>query len=280
MPIELVSIATDTVPLDGLYYEPEGGATSGGVLLIHGNTMNFYTGALRFLPPALVKLGFACLAFNRRGHDILTTRASRFAEGGAFQLAREAIADNRLAARWLAERGHPHPVVIGHSNGGMLAVRHFVDHPRTPAMVLLSAHGGGKTVMQKTSKAGLMAGDRLEELTAQARALVAAGRGGELLQMPGWWYVISAESFIDRLESTPDTLALAPRVTCPTLFIRGDQESRDQYPAEEFQKRAAGPCDVEIVASCDHFYNGREANVIELVTAWLARVLRLKRTAR
>jgi hypothetical protein len=109
---ELVSIPTDTKPLDGAYYGPEGGATAGGVLLFHGNTMNFYTGAMRFLPPVLIKLGFACLAFNRRGHDILGTRDSRVPVGGAFQTVQEGIEDNRLAAQWLAQRGFPHPVVI------------------------------------------------------------------------------------------------------------------------------------------------------------------------
>ena len=73
----LVSIPTDTVPLDGAYYEPEGRATTGAALLFHGNTMNFYQGAPRFLPPVLTALGLACLAFNRRGHDILSTRDSR-----------------------------------------------------------------------------------------------------------------------------------------------------------------------------------------------------------
>jgi len=105
MRAELVSILTDTVPLDGLYYEPEAGRARGAALLFHGNTMNFYTGPMRFLPSALVRLGLACLAFNRRGHDILSTRSSRVAEGGAFQTAGEGIEDNRLAARWLAARG-------------------------------------------------------------------------------------------------------------------------------------------------------------------------------
>jgi hypothetical protein len=35
--------------------------------MFHGNTMNFYVGAPRFLPPALTAFGLACLAFNRRG---------------------------------------------------------------------------------------------------------------------------------------------------------------------------------------------------------------------
>jgi pimeloyl-ACP methyl ester carboxylesterase len=269
---ELVSVPTETVPLDGLYYEPEGKA-AGAVLLFHGNTMNFYTGPPRFLPPALTRLGLACLAFNRRGHDILSTRNSRAPEGGAFQLAREGIEDNRSAARWLAARGFAHPAVIGHSNGGMLAVQHVADHPGTPALVLLSAHLGGKNILERTSRAGLMAQDRVEEFNARARTLVAEGRGRELMLMPGWWYAISAESYLDRLTGTPDVLALAPTIKCPTLYVRGGEESRENYPAEEFQARAGGPCDVEIVPGCDHFYNGREEAIQRLVSSWLAKTL-------
>jgi hypothetical protein len=66
---ELISIETDTLPLDGAFHRPDAETTVGAVLLFHGNTMNFYVGAPRFLPPALTKLGLACLSFNRRGHD-------------------------------------------------------------------------------------------------------------------------------------------------------------------------------------------------------------------
>lgn len=273
MRTELVSIATDTLPLDGALHRPDSEPTAGGVLLFHGNTMNFYVGAPRFLPPALTELGFTCLAFNRRGHDILSIRDSRAAEGAAFQLTAEGIADNRYAARWLAERGFPQPVVIGHSNGGMLAVKHVADHPDTPAMVLLSAHGGGRDGVRRSSRAGLMAGNRLDEITVQARALVAAGRGRELMLMPGWWYAISAESFLDRLTEMPDVLELAPQIRCPTLYIRGDREDRGSYPAEAFKERAGGPCEVAIVPDCDHFYVGREAAICDLVAGWLARTL-------
>jgi len=274
MRAELVSIPTGTIPLDGLYYEPEGRA-AGAALLFHGNTMNFYVGVLRFLPPVLVELGLACLAFNRRGHDILSTRNSRVPEGGAFQLASEGIEDNRIAARWVADRGFANPVIIGHSNGGMLAVRYVADHPRTPALVLLSAHLGGKNIMERTSKTGLMAQDRVEEFTARARELVASGRGRELMLMPGWWYAISAESYLDRLTETPDGLALAPTIKCPTLYVRGDKESRENYPAEDFRARAGGPCDVEIIPGCDHFYNGREEAIQAIVSSWLAKALHL-----
>ncbi|MGZ8228342.1 MAG: alpha/beta hydrolase [Burkholderiales bacterium] len=270
MRLELVSIPTPTLPLDGLLYEPDGGATAGGVLLFHGNTMNFYVGAPRFLPPALTRLGFACLAFNRRGHDMMSTRNSRKAEGGAFQMTREAIEDNAIAARWMADRGYAQPVVIGHSNGGMLGVRHTVDHPNTRALVLLSAGRGGATTVQSGGTEGLLAGDRFGEIHARARELVAAGRGKELLLLPGWWYVITAESFIDRLTEVPDTLALAPKVKCPILCIRGDKENAERYPAEVFARAATAPATARVIENCDHFYNGREDTVAEVVTSWLA----------
>ena len=60
--------------------------------------------------------------------------------------------EERLAEQDEAEvqnraRGDPASFLekIGHSNGGMLAVKHVSDHPETPAMVLLSAHGVGMT---------------------------------------------------------------------------------------------------------------------------------------
>jgi len=273
----LVTIPTDTTPLDGALYEPEG-APRGAALVFHGNTMNFYVGPPRFLPPVLARLGLAVLAFNRRGHDILGIRASRAAEGAAFQTTREAIADNRIAAEWLGARGFRHPIVIGHSNGGMLAVRHVADHPQTRALVLLSAHCGGRDLVARASRTGLLAGNRVEEITVQARALVAGGRGRELMLLPGWWYVTSAESFLDLLTELPDIVELAPRIACPALFLRGDQEPADLYPAEAFQRRAGGPCTVEIVRDCDHFYVGREEAVAERVAAWLARLLEPEKT--
>jgi pimeloyl-ACP methyl ester carboxylesterase len=272
----LVSIPTDTVALEGAWHEPEGPAL-GAALLLHGNTMNFFTGAPRFLPPVLTRMGLACLAFNRRGHDILGIRDSRVAEGAAFQTYAEAIDDNRVAAAWLAARGFPAPVVIGHSNGGTLAVQHVAEHPRTPALVLLSAHCGGREMVPRASRAGLLAQDRLLEITEQARQLIAMGRGRELMLLPGWWYVTSAASFVDALENCPDVLQLAPRIGCPALYLRGDREPRELYPAEAFARRAAGRCDVEIVPDCDHFYAGREDAVSTIVCSWLANALKRPR---
>ena len=94
------------------------------------------------------------------------------------------------------------------------------------------------------------------------------------MQLPGWWYVITAESFVDLLSEVPDVVELAPRIGCPSLYLRGDQELAEIYPAEEFRRRAGGPCTVEIVRNSGHFYVGREDAVAEMVAGWLARTLR------
>ena len=144
-----------------------------------------------------------------------------------------------------------------------VAVRHVADHPETSKLVLLSAHCGGKNMLPLSCRNGLLARDRLEEYLSLARTLAPR----QLMPMPGWWYVITAEGFLD-LQNCPDILELAPKIRCPVLYIRGDKEPPDLYPAEEFAKKAN--CRVEIVANCDHFYNGREEAVCELVSRWLA----------
>ncbi|MDB5602865.1 MAG: hypothetical protein JWN71_4909 [Xanthobacteraceae bacterium] len=271
MPISLISIPTDTHALDGLFYHPDEPART-AAMLMHGNCMNFYIGVPRFLPPHLTKLGLASLAFNRRGHDMVATLNSRAVSGGAFQTTGEAIEDNRYAAAWLGERGFASPIVIGHSNGGLLAVRHVADHPETPALVLLSAHLGGKAVLPLASKVGLLGGERMAEVERQAREMVAAGRGGELMVLPGWWHVLTAESYLDYGEELPDLLALAPQIKCPVLYIRGDKEPAHIYPAEEFAARTKR-CDVRILPNCDHFYGGQEDAVADIITEWLKDVL-------
>jgi pimeloyl-ACP methyl ester carboxylesterase len=271
MRTELITLPTGSTPLDGAFYLPDDRPPIGSVLLFHGNRMSFLWGAPRFLPPVLTALGYACLAFNRRGHDIMSIRDSRQAEGAAWQMTHEAIEDNRIAARWLEDRGLPDPVVVGHSNGGMLAVRHVADHPRTPGLVLLSAQCGGRAMVRHAASAGALDGMDLDAVAAAARAKVEEGRGRDLMFLPGWWYVSSAESFLDRMDNLPDTLELAPRIACPSLYLRGDSEPADLYPAEAFAAGSAGPCEVSIVDRCDHFYRGREAEVAARVAAWFRR---------
>jgi pimeloyl-ACP methyl ester carboxylesterase len=86
--------------------------------------------------------------------------------------------------------------------------------------------------------------------------MVAAGRGGELMVLSGWWHVITAESYLDYGAELPDLLVLAPEIKCPVLYLRGDKEPAHIYPAEEFAARAER-CDVRILPNCDRYYGGK-----------------------
>jgi pimeloyl-ACP methyl ester carboxylesterase len=271
---ELISIPTSTHPLDGAYYVPEG-AIRGAAMYCHGNQMNFYVCAARFLAPYVTSLGYAFLAFNRRGHDSVSTYNSRDPVGGAYQTVAEGIEDNELAAGFLKEKGFAAPIVIGHSNGGVLASEHVARHPETPALILLSAHAGGNRLTHPRSARSFTINDKTVEQTKEAEALVAAGKARQLMLIPTWWWVISAQTFLDRLTNAPDLVENARRIRCPILFIRGDQEPVDNYPAEKFKENSAGPCDIAIIPNCDHFYVGAEERVAKTVTDWLTQTLTL-----
>lgn len=269
---ELVSVPTSAAPLDGLLYRSDA-PVRGGVLLMHGNMRNFYSGPARFLPGHLVPRGFDCFAFNRRGHDILTTGDDRLPQGGAYQTASESMEDNELAAAFLAEEGHPHPIVIGHSNGGLLAATFAARHPEVRALVLLSPHAGGPGHVEHLARTGLLGGDRHDQLLAEARRLVAEGRGQDLMRTPGWWYVLSAASYVDRVDASPTLLDAAPSITRPVLLIKGAGESDDQYPIGAFAERCPGPSDVVRLDGADHFYSDLTAVVGTIVVEWLDGVL-------
>jgi pimeloyl-ACP methyl ester carboxylesterase len=273
--LELISIETETSPLDGIFYAPADGELGQAAMFLHGNCHNFYIGPSRFMPETLVAKGIACLAFNRRGHDMVTSLHGRDIGGGAFQLAAEAHADNRHAAAWLRRRGFAAPIVIGHSNGGVLATQYAADHPDTPAVVLMSAHRGGRGITARISEKGLFGRGGHQEVIASAERMIAEGRGRELMLLPGWWWVASADSVVDYSSNMPDILDNAGRMRMPVLVMRGDNEPRDLYPAEDFASRCASVrCDLRILTGCDHFYTGHETAVSALVADWLCEVCR------
>ena len=164
-------------------------------------------------------------------------------------------------------------IMIGHSNGGVLAAQHVADHPNTPALVMMSAHIGSTLIVPMMSKNGLFGRDRLPELIAQAEAMIAQGRGKELMLLPGWWWVISAESLVDYSRNMPSTLDNARRMKAPVLYVCGDKEPEDIYPAREFAARCSSPCQATILPNCDHFYTGLEGETAALVVGWIDKTL-------
>ena len=91
-------------------------------------------------------MGMYALAYNRRGHDILSILNSRDVEGGALQLTSEAVADNTCAREWLLEKATLLRFVLDTQMVGCLR-QNMQQLTDTPALILLSPHIGGKKML-------------------------------------------------------------------------------------------------------------------------------------
>lgn len=275
MPTDLITFDTpDGIALDGAWYRPEQGARPGvAALLVHGKARNFYTGPSRFLAPPIVARGFAALAINRRGHDVIYSKPGLREPGGAaYEIFPDSQQDLLGAARWLAAQGYPQLALVGHSFGGLASTVFAADHPgRVAALVICSPPAGGPAYLERVSREGL-AGDLFPAFLQRARELRAAGRPEELLLAPRWWWAISANSALELSARVPDLVEAAARTRCPILAIRGDQEPADAYPIERVGEAAAGRATMRIVGG-NHYYAGFEEPVGELVGDWLGKML-------
>src|SRR5881398_857982 len=106
MRTELISIPTPTHHLVRCCLLHTGRSEQGAAMYCHGNQMNFYVCAARFLAPHVTALGYDFMPFNRRGHDPVSTYDSRECVGGAYQTVAEGIEDNEIAAKYLADKGY------------------------------------------------------------------------------------------------------------------------------------------------------------------------------
>ena len=269
---ELVTFeARDGWPLDGLFYAAGSGERGFAALLVHGKVMNFYTGPCRLLPPHLTPLGCPCLAMNRRGHDLGGIRTGRESYGGAWERFADSQSDIAGGVDELKRRGFGRIVLIGHSFGGIAAAAYAAAHPRDiAALGLCSAGTGGRGYLVQSSRRGMLAGERHEEIDAEARRLVADGQGDAMIALPGWWYAITAASWVDLSENVPVTVDNARAYPGPVLSLRGEKEAEALYPAEAVAAAASPRATLAIVAGGDHFYNGVEEAFVSAVCGWYA----------
>ena len=268
---ELITFsAADGWPLEGLFYDATSADKACAALIVHGKVMNFYTGPCRILPPHLSALGCACLAMNRRGHDLGGIRNGRESYGGAWERFSESQSDIGGGIAELRRRGFERIALIGHSFGGIAAAAYAAAHPQAvAALALCSAGTGGSGYLLQSSQRGMLAGDRHEEVDAEARRLVAAGNGDTMIALPGWWYAITAASWVDLAQNVPLTVAGAQAYPGPVLALRGALEPRALYPAEEIAAAAGARATLAVVPGADHFYNGVEAGFARVVCDWL-----------
>ncbi|HEY1390119.1 MAG TPA: alpha/beta fold hydrolase [Ktedonobacterales bacterium] len=271
---EIVYVATeDNIQLAGVIIAPaEDISSQATIVWIHGNAASFYDRPYVLIGRELARLGYTVVLGNTRGHDIATTLwkaddHSPMAGGGGSGWERMEDAPRDLAA-WVdfaATRSLGRVLLAGHSKGAQKVLLYAAERP--------SERLGGVALISPDLHGLHIAGD-LEA----ARALVAEGRGTEVIPAQPWapWYRQSAQTVVshaetaDRLLSATSGTPIIASVRVP-LFATfgGDERNVEAELATIREKATAAPhVTTEIITGSDHFYRAHEADVARAIAQW------------
>jgi acetyl esterase/lipase len=169
----------------------------------------------------------------------------------------------------LRERGVERVVVSGHSSGGFYAADLMPRDTGIAAWVLLSPLTTNKNPF------ALWWPDPADQAQAAelARAMVAEGRGRDLIPVPGWFHAISAGSLVQRL-AEPDGIWLSNvgHATAPVLMAWGDAEPRHPLWDELFREFADDGDRRLVLPGAGHYYRGQERELAAGIAEFLDHV--------
>ncbi len=264
--------AADGTPLDGVFYRSAHGGPAGArtaVNFVHGRSMNFAIGLPRFAAPALVAAGYDVIAMNRRSAGIVGIRDEFHPVGDAWTLWSEHRIDVAAAVDHLRGQGYRRIVMVGHSQGGLLAADHAARDPDVAALILASPARTFRGLSLMFEAAG-----EEENVVRSARALAAEGKENTLVFTTAFPWMVSAKAVLDPL--TPGLVTPLPALTelyAGPLFVLCGGAGHDSrvvpVAREAFEHSASRVKRLEIVEGCDHFYVGFEEHLTSLIRAWL-----------
>jgi alpha-beta hydrolase superfamily lysophospholipase len=275
---ELVELNTgDGETLQGALFSPRDSAARSGTALLglHGIAGNFYRAPLARVGQALAERGWYFLAMNTRGHDWVCRAAGGGYAGAAYESFEDCLQDLDGALEWLGGQGYGRYVLFGHSLGGLKSLYYQGTRQRSDVAGVISC-SAPRWYYSAWAESRADFPQRMD----QAEALVAGGRGDELVSLPagGSAGIATARTFVSmygRHERT-DVRPHAARLTCPLLSTAGGAEA-DAYTsyARELAE-AAGPekGSCHIVEGAAHSYDGRVPVLTDVVAQWLQRVVR------
>jgi len=282
-PAEIVRVDTkDDITLTGMVIRPTVSAVKPlPIVWIHGYTGNFHEDTTCRLGPEFASRGFTFVAGDNRGHDFGVVLRKKGPEyfgqptwlgGAGWEKFSESVHD---VDAWIsfatAELGFPGVILLGHSYGGTKVVNYMGKRQDERVKGLICASPGARMREMWEDPAAV----------EKARQLVAAGRGEELMTIGnGPTREVSAIAYLDRFEGNVDVFGYqtpeAPitRIGCPILVWYGTNESwlADPSVLEFIKKQAKSSPRVEVhlIEGADHWYQGTEKAVADIVTAWAA----------
>src|SRR5579862_6136947 len=278
--------SSDDVLNAGMLFQPTKGSPSQvAVIWVHGWGSNFYLPSYVGIGRSLAKRGYTTISVNTRMHDIgnvekYTQAGKRVRGGGYWGVTSQ---DARDIAAWVdfAEHlGFRKVVVVGHS-AGWASVAHYEAESRDRRVVGLVLASGMTGAAQSNDP----------DLVAQAKKLVDAGSGEDLLRLPNRSFpaFISAATYLN-MENAPraykdffgtnTTDAGVTKITCPLLAFFGTTDdvggAADLIKLKAcIQRLHSGPrrVDTTSIVGGNHEYVGQELQVAQKVSKWIETVV-------
>jgi len=272
MRIELVTIkGEEGVELDGAFYKTSEGkrktSDKCAMYLIHGRSMNFYTGFPRFIPPALTAKGYECLSLNRRGRSILTLTPGWKPEGDAVVMFSDQMSDALAGLEFLKNQGYGGIIVGGHSQGGLLAAALAAQDKAIKGVVLASAISGYNIIPPWHPK------EVVGKIIEEAKVALTEGKEDKMFTIDGWPWVISAKTVLQELDPVhADLKAFMEKITVPILSFYGSDDIEPQLGEPGKKAFDVSPSKNKrfmIVDGADHFYKGYENKIQQEVVSWM-----------
>jgi pimeloyl-ACP methyl ester carboxylesterase len=267
---ELCTFKTsDNERLHGLLFNPSE-ASDLALLFVHGVAMNFYLPPLVTFGEELSGRGFHSFVINTRGHDWIS-RAGNLAKfgGAAYENLEDCLPDLDGALEHLRQRNYRRFVLIGHSLGAIKSIIYQGTRQRDDVICLVSCSAPRQFYSERVAR---QAGFR--ELIEKAEAMIAAGRGEELIPVgvgstPG---IFTARSHVNKYgrDDNNDCRPYAKRIGCPLLAIVGSAEPKFFWEyAQEIVANAGPQSTGKLVEGANHFYNRHTAEMVGIIDQWL-----------
>lgn len=241
---------------------PDNGSIKNGVILItHGTLAHKDMELVEALQSALAERGVATLAHTL---TLGVDRRKGMYDCTAPHTHRHEDAVNEIDAwiAWLKGQGAGPLTVLGHSRGGTQTAWFASERagPEVARAVLIApltavSQDSAATGYRKQFKADLT------PILDKAKALAAAGKGSEMMELPGFIYCpdakVRASSVVSYYGEEPrqGTTTLLPRLKMPALVIAASKDTVVPNLVERVKPIADGKkIRLEVIEDADHLF--------------------------
>jgi pimeloyl-ACP methyl ester carboxylesterase len=247
-------------------------------LLVHGTLAHAEMEIMASLRDMLHERGISALSINL-GYAIDDRPAAMYDCPSPHRHAHtDAVGEIGAWMAWLEAQGAGPVLLLGHSRGGNQAARYAATQgsPDALAAVVLVAPATwdeGRTADSYAQRFG----QPLEPILAQARSLVEAGKGEEMLGPIGFIYCedtsASARAVVSYYSEDPDmdTPRLLARIGVPVLVIAGSEDDTVVGLVEKTEPLADGDkVRLSVIDGADHFFRDLYAEEVADLVAELS----------